>query len=265
MTKFLHGCVRKVSDILQLWWQGGRRQTLGMWELLHSWSCSPVASSFSKAFRQKNRFSPAIIIPVLADNLQSIPPPKESCLVQFILGGVHRKEAISVRWQQSLERVSHLTKAEISISLQFLLIVNYLPLHRMGLCKLTIVAQRSISLSHCDKWGEALCHTTKLWRRPGSLRIKSPPLLLERLSVKVSLNKCVQCVFTLVSSSAVEDAGQSWHCPFQPHPFHFAWGNKFSSWWRLPWSLCTTRTFPSDWAAHSDPEDGQSELSSPHL
>ena len=46
----------KVDDILQLWWQGGRRQTLGKSELLQSSSSSLVAPSFFKAFCRKHRF-----------------------------------------------------------------------------------------------------------------------------------------------------------------------------------------------------------------
>ena len=93
---FLRGYIREVDDILQLWWQGGRRQTLGMSELLQSWSCSAALQSCFKP-SVRNIDCVFFLIPVLADNLQSISPPEEGCLVQLILGGVHRKEAISVR------------------------------------------------------------------------------------------------------------------------------------------------------------------------
>ena len=79
----------------------------------------------------------------------------------------------------------------------------------------------------------------------------------------VSVNKWF--VFTSVSSSAAEGGGQSVHYPFRPHPSRFPSGNTSSSWSRLPWALCTTRTFPPDWPGHSDPEGGPFEFSSPRL
>ena len=72
------------------------RQQVGD-ELGERWSCCIAGVAllgllpFLKLLRTKQ------IAPVLSDNLKSISPPEQGCLVQLILRGVHCKEAVSVR------------------------------------------------------------------------------------------------------------------------------------------------------------------------
>ena len=143
----LHGYIFEVGEILQLWWQGGKRQTLGMWELLQSWSCSAVAPSFLKAFCQKHRFGLWYLC------LRIISSPY-LLLKRAALFSSYSEESIAKK--RSLYADNSRSKGCLTCQKQ----------------KILQFWQQSFKrMSHRDKWGEALCHSPKVRRRPGNLWI----------------------------------------------------------------------------------------------